>query len=108
MADGIHRSVHIKKISAAWEKSVAAAGGKEIERQADPFNTEEQAVDNGGSYIVKACFGDELLYTCYEFYDHFKNKPKNWIEVFDFLRFMKVQGILKEIAMSMARTGENG
>jgi hypothetical protein len=58
--------------------------------------------------MVKTYFGDELLYACYGFYDRFKNKPGSWIEVFDFLRFMKVQGILKDIAMSMARAGENG
>jgi hypothetical protein len=48
------------------------------------------------------------LYACYEFYDRFKNKPKSWIELFDFLRFIKVQGILRDIAMSAARAGENG
>jgi hypothetical protein len=95
-------------MSAAWEQSVAAAGSGEIERQADPFNTGGKGADNGGGYVVKTYFGDELLYACYEFYDRFKNKPANWLEVFDFLRFMKVQGILKEIAMSMAGTGENG
>jgi hypothetical protein len=69
---------------------------------------EKKTADSGGGYIVKTHFGDELLYAGYEFFDRFKNKPNNWMEVFDFLRFMKVQEILKEIAMSTARTGENG
>jgi hypothetical protein len=102
VAYGVYRSVHIKKISAAYEKFVATAGSGEAGRQ------EEKSADSGGGYIVKTCFGDELLYACYEFYDRFKNKPGNWMEVFDFLRFIKVQGILKEIAMSTARTGEKG
>jgi hypothetical protein len=48
------------------------------------------------------------LYACYEFYDRFKNKPRDWPELFDFLRFMKVQGTLKEIAVNAAKAGENG
>jgi hypothetical protein len=30
------------------------------------------------------------------------------MEVFEFLRFMKVQGIFKDVAMSMAEAGESG
>jgi hypothetical protein len=92
-----------KEVADACERSVAAAGSETFERQ-----TEEKAADNGGGYIVKTYFGDVLLYACYEFYYHFKHKPDNWTEVFDFLRFMKVQEILKEIAVGMAKTGENG
>jgi hypothetical protein len=108
MALGIHWSIHIKKISAAWEKSVATAGGEEgVKRHTDPFNAEETE-NSAGNDVVKTHFGDELLYACYQFYDRFKHKPASWLEVFDFLRFMKVQGILRDIAMSNARTGEDG
>jgi hypothetical protein len=43
------------------------------------------------------------MYVCYEFYDRFKHKPDNWMEVFDFLRFMKVKGIFRDIALQKAK-----
>jgi hypothetical protein len=108
VACGIYRGAHRKKISGSAEKSAAAVGTGEDGRQEDPYNTGEKSESGGSGYIIKAYFGDALLYVCYEFYDRFKNKPKDWMEVFDFLRFMKVQGILKEIAMDIVRAGENG
>jgi hypothetical protein len=57
---------------------------------------------------VKTCFGDELLYACYEFYDRFKNKPHSWLEVFDFLRFMKVKNIFREMAVEAAKAVHDG
>jgi hypothetical protein len=47
------------------------------------------------------------LYACYEFYDRFKAKPKDWTELFDFFRFMKVKSIFRDIAMQEAKAGQN-
>jgi UDP-N-acetylglucosamine transferase subunit ALG13 len=57
---------------------------------------------------VQSYFGSELLYLLYEFYDRFKQKPKNWLEVFEFLKFAKVKSIDRDIAMSMAKAGQGG
>jgi hypothetical protein len=100
MADRVYWGAFSKKISTACEKSVAAAGSGEVGRQ------EEQSVQD--SSIVKSYFGNELLYVCYEFYDRFKNKPSNWPEVFDFLRFIKVKNVCREIAAEAAKAGQNG
>jgi hypothetical protein len=62
----------------------------------------------GGGWIITEHFGDGLLYACYEFYDRFKRKPDNWIEVFEFLRFMKVKGIFRDMALEEAKEGRNG
>jgi hypothetical protein len=43
------------------------------------------------------------LYACYEFYDRFKNTPKDWLELFDFFRFVRVKGIFRDIAMQEAK-----
>lgn len=102
MVDRVCRSAPVKKISDSWRKSATAGVGQEDKKQTDPFNTGEKVTDSSG-YLVKTYFGDELLYACYEFYDRFKNKPRNWLEVFDFLRFMKVKGIFRDIALQGAR-----
>jgi hypothetical protein len=104
VAYGVYRGAHIKKISDSWEKSVAAAGIGDAERQEDPYNAGDKPAEGG--YIVKVYFGNELLYACYGFYDRFKNKPKDWPELFDFLRFMKVDRIYKELAMNMAKAAQ--
>jgi hypothetical protein len=40
---------------------------------------------------------------CYEFYDKFKRKPEIWEEVFEFLGFMKVKNIYREMAVNAAK-----
>jgi hypothetical protein len=105
MAYPIYGSVHIKKVSAAWEESAAGAGSGDTERQ------EDQAQEGHGitSHIVKQYFGDELLFTCYEFVKEMGVKPKSFLEVFEFLKFSKVKSTLKEIALNMAKRGaDNG
>jgi len=32
-------------------------------------------------------------------------KPDNWHEIFEFLKYAKVKGILKEMALNAAKTG---
>jgi hypothetical protein len=105
MAYGIHWGAHIKKISGSWEKSVAAAGTGKDGQLKDTANAEDGAGDSGGGYIIKEHFGDGLLYACYEFYDRFKHKPKDWLELFDFFRFMKVKSIMRDIAVQEAKAG---
>jgi hypothetical protein len=96
-----------KELTDAWEASAAIVGdGKETGPSADPFNTEKKEGGGENNFLVKTCFGDELLYTCYEFYDRFKNKPNDWSELFDFLRFMRVKGTQRELALEMAKAGD--
>jgi hypothetical protein len=45
------------------------------------------------------------LFACYEFYEHYGNKPKDWRELFEFLRQAKAKGILKETALEKAKAG---
>jgi hypothetical protein len=106
MAYGIHGSAHRKKISGAWKKSEAAIQRteEEIAQRNDPFNNAEKEGEDG-NYLITRYFGDALLYACYEFYDRFKHKPANWLELFDFLRFVKVKSIQRELALATARTG---
>jgi hypothetical protein len=95
----------VEEITDAWKKSVVATSEEKAEGSTDPFDT--GTADGEGKLIVKRCFGDELLYTCYEFYDRFKRKPDSWLEIFDFLRFMKVKNIFRDIAMESAKAGED-
>jgi len=44
-----------------------------------------------------------MLFVCYEFMHEMGMKPKNWLEFFDFLKYSKVKGLLKERAMAKAR-----
>jgi hypothetical protein len=48
------------------------------------------------------------LYACYEFYDRFKHKPKDWLELFDFFRFTKVKSVFRDIALQEAKAKQNG
>jgi hypothetical protein len=89
-----------KKISAAYEKSVAAAGSGEYARR------KERGDD--GNYVIKEYFGDALLYACYGFYDRFKTKPKDWKELFEFLKFIKVKTVYREMAVEAAKANQNG
>jgi hypothetical protein len=100
VAYGVYRGAHIKKISAAWHATAAPAGSGDAERQEDEAPA--------GSHIIKAHFGDELLFVCYEFYDRFKSKPKDWKELFEFLKFVKVKNIYKEMAYNAAKRGHGG
>jgi hypothetical protein len=34
-----------------------------------------------------------------------KMKPKNWLEFFEFIRYSKVKGMLKEMALAAAKAG---
>jgi hypothetical protein len=49
-----------------------------------------------------------LLFACYEFYDRFKHKPASWKELFEFLKFIKVKNVYKEMALEAAKAGQDG
>ena len=53
--------------------------------------------------MIKEYFGDELLFACYEFLHEMHRNPKNWHEFFDFLKYCKTKGILREMALAAAR-----
>jgi len=95
----VRRGSNRKKISSAYEQSVAAAEGTEEEK-------EQKGSDTSGD-IIKKLFGDELLFICYEYMREMHGEPRNWYEFFDFLKYMKVKGTLKEIAMAAAKAGRN-
>ena len=53
--------------------------------------------------LLNFIYSDELLYACYEFYDRFKQKPKTWLELFEFARFIKVKNVYRELAANIAK-----
>ena len=58
-------------------------------------------------HVIKEYFGDSLLFICYEFLNEVHMKPKNWKEIFEFAKFSKTKGILKEMATASARAKSN-
>jgi hypothetical protein len=53
-------------------------------------------------------FGDPLLYACYEFLHETGVKPKNFLELFEFIKYSKVKNVLKETALAAAKAGMDG
>ena len=103
MAYGVYWSVHIKKISDAWQKSAASTGiGQEDGRQ------EEETGGKSDNYIIKEYFGNELLYIYYEFAHEMHRSPKDWRDFFDFLKYSKAKGVLKETALATAKARADG
>jgi hypothetical protein len=35
-------------------------------------------------------------------------RPRSWLELFEFMRFAKTKGELRELAMAMAKAGSRG
>jgi len=99
LVNGICSGGNRKKISCAADESAAAVGTDNKWRQKDAGT--DNAINDA---IIKANFGDELLFACYAFYDKFKNKPKDWLELFEYVKYLNVQNIYKEMAMRNAST----
>ena len=97
----MYRGKTAKKISDAAQRSAASVSVEETERQEDPFNIGD--ANTGDDALIRANFGEPLLFVLYKFYDKFKHKPENWDEVFDFTRMCKVENLQREIALSMSK-----
>ena len=96
----------IKKISAAWHRSVASTGsGEEDQERQEGEATEAEGGE--GNFVIKAHFGEPLLFICYEFLHEMHRNPKNYDEVFEFTRYSKVKNMLKEMAFAAA-TAKSG
>lgn len=50
--------------------------------------------------IVREQFGDELLFFCYTFMTELGSRPLSFLELFEFMRYNKVTGILKSLAIA--------
>jgi hypothetical protein len=59
--------------------------------------------DTAEHLIIKQGFGDPLLFIVYEFIHENKFVPQTWVEVFEFLNYFNVKGVLKERAMQAAQ-----
>jgi len=46
-----------------------------------------------------------LLFACYEFIHEMHMKPKNYLELFEFLKYNKTKNILKEMAIAAIKAG---
>jgi len=44
-----------------------------------------------------------LLYVCYDYFHELHRSPKDWQDVFDFLKYSKTKGSLKEAAFEAAK-----
>jgi len=44
-----------------------------------------------------------LLYICYEFSHVLHRNPKDWRDIFDFLRYNETKSVLKEMAIEAAK-----
>jgi hypothetical protein len=80
---------------------VAAGTGRE-----DTGRPQDEESGKSDDHIVKTYFGDPLLFACYEFYDRFKHKPNDWKEMFEFLRYIKVKGVYREMAFNAAKRSQ--
>jgi hypothetical protein len=83
----------MKDVAEAWKESTSSV--------------QQDDGDKGGieNHIVKACFGDSMLFMCYRFLHEMHTRPKSFLELFEFIKYCKTDGKLKEAAMSMAKTG---
>ena len=100
MDDRVYWSVSPKKISDSFTKCTASGGVKD---------EDEKAGDKKASaYIITEYFGDMLLFACHEYMNENKMRPKSWIELFEFMKFSKTKGILKEMAIETAKAKSAG
>jgi hypothetical protein len=92
---------------------IASYIGREISEAYKRSSKNEKAeeVETGNkrdSAIVDAHFGEPLLFICYEYMHEMGQKPKNFDELFEFLKYTKVKNIIKEMAMAQAKMGGMG
>jgi hypothetical protein len=88
-----------KEISEAYKRSEASTKEK---------GKTEETGNKRDSAIVDAHFGEPLLFICYEYMHEMGQKPKNFDELFEFLKYTKVKNIIKEMAMAQAKMGGMG
>jgi len=86
-------------VSDAWDRTASAAGVGTVTPQAEGENA---GLDSLGTMLVKQYLGSELLFACYEFYGEYKNKPKNWLELFECMQVFRIKNALREIEMAKA------
>jgi len=48
-------------------------------------------------------FGDPLLYMCHDYVNENKTHPRNWMDLFEYARFVKTKNTLREIAINAAK-----
>jgi hypothetical protein len=88
----------LRRATEAWKRSEASVPASPAE-------------DSGGadSALVKAHFGDSLLFSAYEFMAQLHSRPRSWDELFEFLRYCKTKNALRDMAMAMSRAeGRHG
>jgi hypothetical protein len=94
-----------KKISGACRRASAGAGAGDIWREDGTGGT---GGTDGTKTVVNKYFGDETLFSCYEFLHEMHVKPRSWEELFEFLKYIKVLNMFKKMAMAEAKAAANG
>jgi hypothetical protein len=89
----------VGKVHEAHEKSIKAIPTKEETQEGD---------NRGDGFILERHFGDPLLFACYEFLHEMGTKPRNFLELFEFIKYSKVKNAVKEMAMASAKAGMDG
>jgi hypothetical protein len=50
-------------------------------------------------------FGNEMLFACYDYLHEMGRDPKTFLDLFNFLKYSKVQSVLKEMALDAVKAG---
>lgn len=53
--------------------------------------------------LISEHFGNDLLFFCIKFRETFKEKPRKYVELFEWMRFSKTEAIIKETLMEMVK-----
>lgn len=89
-----------EEVSDAWKSS------KRSVPSVEPGDEEEGASGVDIASIVKAHFGDSLLFFCYEFMTECPGagRPRSFLELFEFMRFMKTKSVVKSVLIESTST----
>lgn len=96
MALRFHGRAPPKKISAAWADCVRTAGSAEEGER-------EKGADIGQSSIVRAYFGNDLLFLWYEYVKEMGVEPTSYKKLFRFPFYMKTKGVIKRVEAEYAK-----
>lgn len=68
----------------------------------------ESALESYYKIVKSDKFPNDLLLSCYNFYQVYKNKPKNYMELFEFCKVKEIEGLMQEYVKRLAKLTSEG